>query len=84
MLRPEPALPPPPLEPRVLHRDGGDRHAVRIARTTSRVMASYPHSRRCPLCGKAPSGGISERIVPASVNYIHRKFGECPRSQRCL
>src|ERR1017187_8095147 len=35
------------------------------------------HPRRCPLCGRAPSGGIIDAVVSASVHYIRRERGRC-------
>ena len=35
------------------------------------------HPRRCPLCGRAPSGGIIDAVVSASVHYIRSERGRC-------
>src|ERR1035437_356963 len=35
------------------------------------------HPRRCPLRGRAPSGGVIDAVVSASVHYIRRERGRC-------
>jgi len=50
------------------------------ARSASRSFMSGllgGHPRRCPLRGRAPSGGVSTRSVSASVHYIRMERGSC-------
>ncbi len=50
------------------------------ARSGSRSLMSGllgGHPRRCPLCGRAPSGGIIDAVVSASVHYIRSERGRC-------
>src|ERR1035438_4551417 len=58
---------------------------VAISRTASARSGSRSfmsgllggHPRRCPLCGRAPSGGIIDAVVSASVHYIRGERGRC-------
>src|ERR1017187_9583682 len=73
------------------HSSSRDSQLLAVARTVAISRTASPrsgsqsfmsgllggHPRRCPLCGRAPSGGIIDAVVSASVHYIRSERGRC-------